>query len=651
MSTNDDSASRRGRRADQGAPDRRAPNRQDRDGRWDQSSSRERDAGDPYFDQGGRENQPPRGGSYSGFSRHSYAPPVPPRQEPAAPPPQQQRAFDPPPPAAPQNYYPEPIQRGEPARPYVEPAPAYAPPPGYEPDLPNLGYNDTGRDDLFARESAPSNYDPYGSQGGGYQNDPYDQHQQAARQSMAQPASGRREDPAYYQREAPPSPLDDYERSFAARVATQESQASRFFLPEEQPAQRLPQPERGYPPVTQPPTDRGYAPQQQYQAGGFNQNPETYGHDNYDPRYAPQESWGSDENAFHGDDIRGGLPQRVPHGDELDEDFFADEDELDHDGHAGSPRRGRKKLIAVALVGAIGLGGAGAYAYKMVKGGVESATPLIRADNRPSKEMPGNPGGRQFPNGEKAIYDRLTPDGPQTRTASFAPSGPITPAFAPAPATGNSLEDRIEEALKKTQRTGDAPPAPSGRPGADLPTVVQSERYGPDGRRIDAGRPMVTPNIVNVNGGQLPPPFGNAASPPMTAQMPAAAFRPTPVPGAPPAQQFSSAAPAAPRSAPARIASISPATEPAAAAAPPGFYVSLKSAPDEKAIQRDIPSLTDKYKGVLGDVQIISKIADLGAKGITFRAAAGPLGSQQEASELCQKIKGVGGEKACFVTK
>lgn len=645
MSTNDDSASRRGRRADQGAPDRRAPNRQDRDGRWDQSSSRDRDAGESYYEQGNRDNQPPRNAAYSGFSRHSYAPPVPPRQEPVAPPPQQ-RAFDPPPPpVVPQNYYPEP--RNEAPRQYVEPAPAYAPQPSYEPDLPNIGYNDAGRDDLFGREPAPPTYDPYASQAAGYQNDPY-QHQ---RQGMAPPAPGRRDDQAYYQHEAPPSPLDDYERSFAARVATQESQASRFFLPEEQPAQRMPQP--GYAPV-QPPA--AHAPQPQYQPAAYNPSPdprEAYGHDQYDPRYAPQESWGSDDG-FHGEDIRGGLPQRVPHGDELDEDFFADEDELDHDGHVGAPKRGRKKLIAAALVGAIGIGGAGAYAYKTVKGGGDVATPVIRADNRPSKEMPGNPGGRQFPNGEKAIYDRLTPDG-TTRTASFTPSAAPTPAFAPAPAAGNSLEDRIEEALKKTQRTGDAPPAPSGRPGADLPTVVQSERYGPDGRRIDDGRPMVTPNIASLNGGQLPPPFGNAVTPPMNAQPPAAPFRPSPVPGTPPAQQFSSMAPAAapptPRSAPAKIASIAPAAEPVAAAAPPGFYVSLKSAPDEKAIQRDIPSLTDKYKSVLGDVQIVTKIADLGAKGITYRAAAGPLGSQQEASELCQKIKGVGGDKACFVTK
>jgi hypothetical protein len=52
----------------------------------------------------------------------------------------------------------------------------------------------------------------------------------------------------------------------------------------------------------------------------------------------------------------------------------------------------------------------------------------------------------------------------------------------------------------------------------------------------------------------------------------------------------------------------------------------------------------------LGDVQLSSKIVDLGTK-VTYRLVAGPLGTQAEAAELCQKIKGVGGDKACFVTK
>jgi hypothetical protein len=631
MSTNDDSASRRARRAGQGAPERRAPVRQDRDDRWDQSSSRDRDAADPYNDQRSRDSQPPRG--YSGFSRHSYAPP----------PAQQPRSFEPAPPSTPQGYYPDPVQRNDPPRPYSEPsASPYAPPQqAYEPELPPA-FNDAGRDDLFGQEPAPPGYDqsPYGrQQSGGYHADPYDQNPQ--RQPMMQPAAGRRDD-GYFQRDAP-SPLDDYERSFAARIAAQESQASRFFLPEDQaqsPQQRSMPSDRGYQPaMPQAPVDRGYAPT--FSPSAYNPSPElpqSYGQDHYDARYAGQETWAGDEHGLH-DDGRENLPQRVGHRDELDEDFFADEDELDHDPYQ-TPRRGRKKLIAAALVGAIAVGGGGAYAYKTLKsGGGENATPFIRADPRPSKEMPGNPGGRQFPNGEKAIYDRLGPDGQQTRVASVAP----LPSANTAPAAGNSLEDRIEEALKKAHNTGDAPQP--GRPGPDQPTVVRSESYRPDGTRVDAGRPMITPNIVNVNGGQLPPPFGNAPTPPVMVQTQTAAPL-RPASPAPPPQLASMAPP--PKSAPAtRSASLTPAPE-AAPVAAGGFYVSLKSAPDEKALQRELPALTDKFKSVLGDVSISTRVVDLGAKGVMYRASAGPLGSKQEANDLCQKIKGAGG--ACFVT-
>ena len=127
---------------------------------------------------------------------------------------------------------------------------------------------------------------------------------------------------------------------------------------------------------------------------------------------------------------------------ELDEDFFADEDELEND-HLPPPRRSRKMLIAAALAGALVVGGGGAYLYKSVKGaggGEENATPFIRADNRPLKELPGNPGGKQFPNGEKTIYDRLTPDGQHIQAAAYAPPAPS--GCADCPAGGGELSRR-----------------------------------------------------------------------------------------------------------------------------------------------------------------------------------------------------------------
>lgn len=614
MSTNDDSASRRARRADQG--DRRSPGRQERDERWDQSS-RDRAPADPDQDQRGRDSQFQRG-AYSNFSRHAYS-----QQEPA-------------PPQQPQGYYPDTGQRTEPPR-YSEPVlPVYTPPPAPFEQPPQMNYNDAGRDDLFVREPLPPAFDqsPFGSQAAGYQSDPYEQNRA---QPPQKPAMARREEPQFAPRDIPAPPLDAYDDGYTSR-GVPDMQASRFYLPDDEPQRpRASQPDRGYAP---PPPQHPAAPQ--YAANQYAPQ------DDYGAHY--QDSW-ADENDLH--DERGDQRLPVAHGNELDEDFFADEDDLDHEP-APEPKRGRKKLIAAALVGAIAVGGGGAYFYKAVKGGaVESATPYIRADNRPLKEAPINAGGKQFPNGEKTIYDRLTPDGQQVQAAAYVPPAPAQAAMSAAPAAGNSLEERIDEALRKAQRAGDAPQPAPAQPnrGMDQPTVVRSEIYRPDGTRIEAQRPSITPTIADASGGQLPPPFGNAA-PQQQPQQPqpqmASPFRTAPV-ASQPAPQMAAAAPVQRNQPPmARSASITPADPSAAPSG--GFYVSLKSAPDEKAIQRDVPVLTDKYKSVLGDVQITAKIADLGARGVTYRAVAGPLGSKQEAMELCQRIKGVGGDKACFVT-
>ncbi|MFZ0572274.1 MAG: SPOR domain-containing protein [Rhodomicrobium sp.] len=659
MSTNDDSASRRGRRAGQGESDWRTANRQHPGDGWDQQSQGNRDSGNPYPGQKARENQPQQA-AYSGYTRQSYSQQSYPQPPQDLPPPQQPRPFEPP--QLPQNYYPEPVQHPralEPQQPpqsyhqeprqdfprsYVDPVTPYSPPPApYESGAQHMPYGGTGSD-LFGGGQGSQGFeqnayeqDPYGVPSS-YRPDPYEPAQ--ARPPMMQPATPRREEPDYPQRED--------ERLFAARIA-QEGGASRFYLSDEQP-QRPAQPERSsafLPP--QAPADPRFAPSQPYNAPGYDQHgapDNSYGRDHFDSHFPAQDEWRGDEHGFHDDEVRGGrLPQAV-HGDEYDEEF-PDED-FDGDDYASPRTGGRKKLVLALFASAVVVAVGGAYAYKTLVGPKgERATPLIQADRTPSKEIPGNPGGRQFPHGEKAIYERLTPDG-RTQVASFTPAAapPVAPALT-ASAGGTSLEDRIDEALKKAQSTGDAPAASapsvqSGGPGTDQPTVVRSESYRPDGTRVDS-RPVITPSIVSVENG-LPYPFGNATAPaPATQAQPGPFMRPAPPPAQP---QFSTAM------APAPVRTASRTHQPAEAAALPagGFYVSLKSAPDERAIQRDLPALTEKYKSVLGDVQLAAKIADLGAKGVTYRAVAGPLGTRQEALELCEKIKGVGGSKACFVT-
>ena len=264
------------------------------------------------------------------------------------------------------------------------------------------------------------------------------------------------------------------ERAYAPRMP-QESSAPRYYVPDEQP-------QRSAPPVPPQPTlDRGY-PQQQaqpqlYSPAAYDQAPVS--HEGYqqqrgafDPGFPAGEGWDDDE-------VRSGRPPMAAHSDDFDEEF-PDED-FDGEDYGAPQKGGRKKLFAALLLSAAAVVVGGAYGYKSLFGGRgERATPVIHADRNPSKEVPENPGGKQFPHGEKAIYERLTPDG-RTQVASSAPvlaAAAVSPAFATPGAGGSSLEDRIDEALKKAQRSGDAPPA-------DQPTVVRSENYRPDGTRVE----------------------------------------------------------------------------------------------------------------------------------------------------------------------
>ena len=365
----------------------------------------------------------------------------------------------------------------------------------------------------------------------------------------------------------------------------QESQASRFFLPEEEPIRRSSAPKPELSSTLLPPP----------QGADYRLHPDWM-------RYSPPEKQARDHVEAY----------------EPDDDFFANEDEFGQE-EVPATKRSRVRLMAAVFAAGVMVGVIGTFLYHAMDSAL--GTSPVSADNRPLK------GETEFANGRKNIFDRLTPDGQQIQTMAYTP--PI-PAAAPAaqPAAGNSLEGRIDEALRRRQQASEAlqPGATPQVRVADQPTVVRSESYRPDGTRID------TPTIVDVNGGQLPPPFGTATqtiAPPQSQV--AAPFRtvtssPSPVPTS-------------------RSASLS--LEPPATPSG-GYWVSLKSDPNENAIRIELPNLQESYKSVLGDVQLSSIKTDLGGKGVTYRAVAGPLTSRQEAIELCEKIKRIGGSKACF---
>jgi hypothetical protein len=92
-----------------------------------------------------------------------------------------------------------------------------------------------------------------------------------------------------------------------------------------------------------------------------------------------------------------------------------------------------------------------------------------------------------------------------------------------------------------------------------------------------------------------------------------------------------------------KIASTSP------AASGGGYAVQVLSQHNEKEVQSSFRALQAKYPKLLGGREPIVRRADLGAKGVYYRAMVGPFVSAGQANEMCSNLKAAGG--SCIVQK
>ena len=90
---------------------------------------------------------------------------------------------------------------------------------------------------------------------------------------------------------------------------------------------------------------------------------------------------------------------------------------------------------------------------------------------------------------------------------------------------------------------------------------------------------------------------------------------------------------------------------PAAAAkvAAGGYFAQVSSQRSEADALASLRSLQEKFPSELGDRDAIIRRADLGAKGIYYRAMTGPFASVDEADQFCRSLKAAGGE--CIIQR
>ena len=339
-----------------------------------------------------------------------------------------------------------------------------------------------------------------------------------------------------------------------------------------------------------------------------------------------------------------------------------------YDEAPSSRRRATVMVIAGAFALAV-LGAGGAFGYRALFGSASSSAPppVIKADTAPSKIVPAST--REASN--KLINDRVGDRG-QTETLvsreeqpvvlqdrqAGSPFPPPSDQATATPAQGSGV---ISPDAKRVRTIAIRPDQPTIPETASPPPVAPSSPP-----RVTAVTPPARPAAPPAPPSPTPPQRAATAAPPPEPDADAA---PTPAPKKPTAprvppaaaqNQASANAPLSlspnapsPARAPARPAAPAQtaAIAPAAAAAPSGgggYAVQVSSQRSEAEAQAAFRALQGKYPDQLGNRQPIIRKVELGEKGTFYRALV-PVGSGNDASQLCSSLKAAGG--SCLIQR
>jgi hypothetical protein len=278
------------------------------------------------------------------------------------------------------------------------------------------------------------------------------------------------------------------------------------------------------------------------------------------------------------------------------------------------PRRGRRwLLIAVALVGAIGVGGALAYTYRSI---VAPKSRLVAAKT------------------DTGIKVKV-PDRAPVKVAVEPPPPPKVepPQEDPPSASGDSQGPRIVKPIVITPDGGAKTPptvAPTGIPGLTLykpetPPAPPVRETPPEVKEPSPQAPRVT--------------IGKRPTPPPAPKAEVEETTEAPEPE-PPIKK----AVAAPRVAP-------PPAPPKLSTGGSGMYVAvIKSEKSSMDAMKTYADLQQEYPQVLADKSFEVQEVDLSARklGTMYRIVVGPPGSHNWAVSLCAQLKEAG-YKGCWV--
>lgn len=98
-----------------------------------------------------------------------------------------------------------------------------------------------------------------------------------------------------------------------------------------------------------------------------------------------------------------------------------------------------------------------------------------------------------------------------------------------------------------------------------------------------------------------------------------------------------------------RTASAPPPAAMASSGGSGGYMVQISSQRSEADAQAAYRAIQSKFPNVLGSRSASVRRADLGEKGIYYRAMVGPFAAAEDAGQLCNSLKSAGGQ--CVVQR
>jgi SPOR domain len=395
-----------------------------------------------------------------------------------------------------------------------------------------------------------------------------------------------------------------------------------------------------------------------------------------------------------------------------DDHSYAGEDYEDEASN-GRKRGGFILVTAIFALAVLGTAGAFAYRTIFGDSMLPSLPPIIKAESGPNKivptaasgqgKVPGQADANSGGSGEKLVSRQeqpvdipasasgaprmvstvpIFPDsapgiGPGSAATGY-PIGPMAsaPTVSAPMATGSTAlgsaafgNPAVHLAPPNPAAAAPSTPAPSAAPDRGPAAANQPPQSGP----ATAVPAPVIPgakkiHTVAIHSDQADAPDAAPSAPPASPDSPPRAAAPqqrapkpssspdangplTIVPSAgdtaPPAAAHPRSAP--PHPVPLNTAAATTNESAAPAAAGGGYAVQVSSQRSEAEAQASFRALQAKYPDVLGGRQPIVRRADLGAKGVYYRALVGPFASAEEAAGMCSNLKAAGG--SCLVQK